>query len=148
MQNDAVGTVKVPAETLLEAQGERLEFKLNPAAWVVGDDAGHIAIRCRPVTAYDREFMAHLKSQGSRFFSLKTKQTDFMGIDQGYDQLMKTAGGKITAKDLLKKNRKKGTLSAIKICYLLWLLSISSYFITEQSPEDGIVKVRRTKKDG
>lgn len=109
MQNDEVCSTKLPAETLLESNGERLEFKLDAAASVKGDDAGHIAVRCRPATSYDREFMVNVSDGGSNFLSSK-RSTDFMDIDQGFKQLMETAGGTNTAKAMLQKRKKKGTL--------------------------------------
>ena len=108
MANDDVCTVKVPFDTLLEASGERLEFKLNPAAWVEGEEAGHIAIRCRPATTYDREFLAHAKDRASSFLSSTTKKADFLGIDKGFENLMKTAGGQNAAAAMLQKRSKTG----------------------------------------
>lgn len=122
MTNDEVCTAKVPAETLLEAKGERMEFKLIPASWVEGDDAGHIAIRCRRVTTYDREFMAHMKSKGGSFLSAMSKQTDFLNINQGFAQLMKTAGGESAAKTMLQKRTKKGKPNSVAACYRAILL--------------------------
>lgn len=111
--NDDVCSTTVPAETLLEATGERLEFKLSPAYWVEGEDAGHIAIRVRRVTSYDQEFMAHV-SDGDGWLRQSTRKqhADFMGIGQGFEQLMNTAGGLGTPKAMLAKQKEKSKLSS------------------------------------
>ena len=114
-KNDDVCSKTIPAEALLESAGERLEFPLEPAAWVKGDDAGNIAVRCRPATSSDREFMTHLRdSQGDGMFSSK-KIADFKNIDQGFQQLMKTAGGASQVKSMIRKLKKKES-GFVKVC--------------------------------
>ena len=118
-KNDDVCSKTIPAETLLESAGERLEFPLDPAAWVKGDDAGNIAIRCRPATSSDREFMTHIDGQGGGIFSSK-KIADFKNIDQGFQQLMKTAGGANQVKSIMRKLKKKDN-GIVKVCSFSYL---------------------------
>ena len=88
-----LGTITIEPKALMEAKGERMVFKLNPPLKQEGKDAGHIAIRCRPATNYDREFLN----------SLKDKSTSAMlGIDESYEAAMKTSSG--GGAKLLQKN--------------------------------------------
>ncbi|CAB9497692.1 Multiple C2 and transmembrane domain-containing protein 1 [Seminavis robusta] len=79
--NDMLGTVVVPPETILEAKGERLELQLKNK----GNDAGFLAVRCRPATNYDREFLQGVTG--------RSKKRDFMGLNASYDRTMAPKGG-------------------------------------------------------
>ena len=93
LKNDDLGSITIEPKKLLEAKGERMVFKLNPPLKQEGNDAGHIAIRCRPATTYDREFLS----------SLKDKSTSaLLGIDESYNAAMKTSSG--GGAKLLQKN--------------------------------------------
>lgn len=48
--NDILGVANVPATTLYQASGERMEFELNTQ--------GYLALRCRRATDQDKQFMA------------------------------------------------------------------------------------------
>ena len=80
-RNDDLCEVTVPAETILEATGERLELQLKH-----GDkDAGWLAIRVRPVTDYERDFLMNMKA--------REKRGDFLGLRKSYEKTMKPLGG-------------------------------------------------------
>ena len=49
--NDLLGVASVPAKDLYNAHGERTEYEFNTE--------GHIAIRCRRATDYDKDFLTH-----------------------------------------------------------------------------------------
>ena len=92
-KNDDLGSVVVPGETVLEASGERLEFKLKRN----DKDAGFIALRFRPAKYYDRRFLQ----------SISTK-TDFMGImmDSTTKAIEPSGGARNLIKTMLTKYEK------------------------------------------
>lgn len=94
--NDDLCEVTVPAETLFEATGERLEFQLKDPA---DKDAGWLAIRVREVTEYDREFLKNIKAKGK-------SGKDFLGLQNSYARAMNTVGGG-GATGMLKNMMKK-----------------------------------------
>jgi len=95
-KNDLLGTVVVPPEKILEATGDRLEFNLTKHE----KEHGHIAIRCRPATTYDREFLNHAAGD---------KKKDFMGLAASNLRAMNPAGGAGSAiKSLMQKRVKEG----------------------------------------
>lgn len=85
--NETLGLVHVPPRTLYLANGERMEFKLQPVPGkTVGEVPGYLAIRCRRATTYDKTFMEGMqssmkaiaapklpKSQGNAIKSMVTK---------------------------------------------------------------------------
>lgn len=85
--NETLGLVHVPPRTLYRANGERMEFKLQPVPGkTAGEVPGYLAIRCRRATTYDKTFMQGMqssmkaiaapklpKSQGNAIKSMVTK---------------------------------------------------------------------------
>jgi hypothetical protein len=62
LSSDDLGYFVVPPIVLYKGNGERVEFKLKAPPKSKGDVPGHLAIRCRRATQYDKEFMEELKS--------------------------------------------------------------------------------------
>lgn len=94
-KNDDLGKVVIPGETVLEASGERLEFQLKHKE----ENAGFIALRIRPATSYDRDF---LKSLGNN-------KADFMGIRTSTTKAMEPIGGATSLmKNMMTKYEKDG----------------------------------------
>lgn len=61
--NETLGLVHVPPKTLYLADGERMEFKLQPIPGKTSDEVpGFLAIRCRRATAHDKKFMEGFES--------------------------------------------------------------------------------------
>jgi Ca2+-dependent lipid-binding protein len=81
--NDLLGSVVVPADTILEASGERLEVQVKHR----GNDAGWLAIRVRPATNYDRNFLECVA--GGRTSTNK----DFLGLESSYKKAMSPPKG-------------------------------------------------------
>ena len=75
-KHDSLGQVTIPADKVLEATGERLELQLRNK----GTDSGFLAIRCRPVKEYEREFLTTISSN--------TKRLDFLGVNSSYVKAM------------------------------------------------------------
>ena len=97
--NDDLGSVVIPVETVLEASGERLEFQLKHKE----ENAGFIALRIRPATSYDRDF---LKSIGNG-------KADFMGIRSSTTKAMEPIGGATSLmKNMMTKYEKDGKRSS------------------------------------
>mmetsp|Transcript_12825 Transcript_12825/g.19882 ORF Transcript_12825/g.19882 Transcript_12825/m.19882 type:complete len:872 (-) Transcript_12825:391-3006(-) len=72
--NDTLGHVHVPPHIILEASGERLEFPLqHPKKH--NKPAGHIAIRCRPVTVEDTQLLQQTTSSSDDDHHKKKKNT-------------------------------------------------------------------------
>jgi hypothetical protein len=60
--NETLGLVSVPPKTLYLAQGERMEFKLQPVPGKTADEVpGYLAIRCRRASTQDKNFVAGLE---------------------------------------------------------------------------------------
>jgi Ca2+-dependent lipid-binding protein len=92
--NEMLGLVKIPPEKLYNANGERMEFKLQPVPGKKEEDTpGYLAIRCRRATDYDKKFMKgyeesidavatpeHHKTANSAIRSIITRQYK---VDQG-----------------------------------------------------------------
>lgn len=97
-KNDELGSVAIPAETVLEASGERLEFQLKRKE----DNAGFIAFRIRPATSYDRDFLN----------SLGNSKADFMGIRSSTSKAMEFGGARGMMKTLMTKYEKDGKTSS------------------------------------
>lgn len=56
--NETLGIVHVPPKTLYKANGERMEFKLQPVPGKTTTEVpGYLAIRCRRATAHDKNFI-------------------------------------------------------------------------------------------
>lgn len=89
--NEKLGVVTVPAKTLYEAKGERMEFKLQPHGYKSKEVSGYLAIRCRRASTRDIKFMEESRNPTS-------KQLDFLhkAIAEG-----KTGAGSI--KNILSK---------------------------------------------
>jgi hypothetical protein len=82
--NDLLGVTTVPAATLYQANGERMEFKFNTK--------GYLALRCRRATEYHKNFMANYqksrvavvaqdrpKTRGNDILSMVSKTTKKAG---------------------------------------------------------------------
>jgi hypothetical protein len=92
--NETLGLVHVSPRILYRANGERMEFKLQPVPGKTAAEVpGYLAIRCRRATEYDRTFMEGLqtsvkaiaapklpKSQGNVIKTIVTKTSK---IDNG-----------------------------------------------------------------
>jgi hypothetical protein len=89
--NEKLGVVTVPAKTLYEANGERMEFKLQSPSYKSRDVSGYMAIRCRKASPSDIKFMEESRVP-------KSKQLDFLhkAVSEG-----KTGAG--TIKSILSK---------------------------------------------
>jgi hypothetical protein len=62
LSSDDIGYFVVPPDVLYKGNGERVEFKLKaPPRSKGGDVPGHLAIRCRRATQYDKDFMEEFK---------------------------------------------------------------------------------------
>lgn len=56
--NEVLGCVQVPPAVLYKANGERMVFKLQAAPGAANSEpSGHLAVRCRRATDYDKKFM-------------------------------------------------------------------------------------------
>jgi Ca2+-dependent lipid-binding protein len=106
-RNDALGSVTVTAEDVLNAKGERLEYSLMAAN---GQDAGFIALRFRPAKNYDRQFLQAVSADSD-----KKKEVDFLGIERSYEKTMQPFTGPGIIKTMLKKNTKEG--NSRSYCY-------------------------------
>jgi hypothetical protein len=113
-RNDDLGIVVVPAETILAATGERLEFQLKAPG--TSKDAGFIAIRCRPATNYDREFL-NCVAEGELKGELKAK------IEGSLSKSMKPVKGQGRLKSLMMKKVKQGKVSCF-LCFSVVQCSI------------------------
>jgi hypothetical protein len=69
--NEKLGVVTVPAKTLYEANGERMEFKLQSPGYKSRDVSGYMAIRCRRASPSDIQFMEESRVP-------KSKHLDFL----------------------------------------------------------------------
>lgn len=58
--NEKLGVVTVPAKTLHEAKGERMEFKLQSHGYKSKEVSGYMAIRCRRASPRDIQFMEEI----------------------------------------------------------------------------------------
>jgi hypothetical protein len=57
-QDEVLGWFTVPPNVLYGAKGERLEYKLKPPPWSREEAVpGHLAVRCRRASEYDKRFM-------------------------------------------------------------------------------------------
>ena len=102
---------------MLEASGERLEFQLKHKE----ENAGFIALRIRPATSYDRDF---LKSLGNN-------KADFMGIRTSTTKAMEPIGGATSLmKNMMTKYEKDGKRllypgTYSKIMFIIYRFEIS-----------------------
>ena len=117
-RNDSIAQVTVPTETILKAEGERLEFVLKSP--IGQGDAGFIALRFRPATNYDRQFLEMVSEDGGK----KKATSDFMGIEHSYEVSMNPKKGTGRLKTLLKKTVKEG-----KFVYFSLLFSCTDFAI-------------------
>jgi hypothetical protein len=82
--NEFLGVAKVPAHKLYQAKGERMEFKLLPPPGSRESEiGGHIAIRCRRATEYDKKFMSRYDNSSKAMAATalpKSKTSDFRSI--------------------------------------------------------------------
>jgi hypothetical protein len=62
LSSDDLGYFVVPPDVLYKGNGERVEFKLKAPPRSKGDVPGHLAIRCRRATQYDKDFMEEFRS--------------------------------------------------------------------------------------
>jgi len=139
--NDSLGSVVVPSDIVLKASGERHEFALKKD----GKDAGFIALRFRPATSYDREFL----------LSVGGSSTDFMGIRESTRKAMDPTsllngvfGGvfeeiKGAVKSTFTTYEKEGTIFLQHLCqiYIYVYMYINSP-IYSAFPENGVKKYR------
>ncbi|KAL3921597.1 MAG: hypothetical protein SGILL_002669 [Bacillariaceae sp.] len=66
-KDEVLGLVHVNPRALYKANGERMEFKLQPPLGTRKEVPGYLVIRCRHATDYDQKFMAdHAKSKGGK----------------------------------------------------------------------------------
>jgi len=69
--NDLLGVASVPAKALYKARGKRMEYEFNTS--------GHIAIRCRRATDYDKDFLTQYEE--SRKLEVTKEQAKSGGGD-------------------------------------------------------------------
>lgn len=113
-RNDDLCSVQIPDDVLLKANGERIEFDLQNKR---GNNAGKIAIRCKPTTNYDRQFLSYIYASMD---DNSTKQHTRRDVDSssengnatnnnimeefsaGIEKAMKSKGGENRLRDLFK----------------------------------------------
>lgn len=66
LSSDDLGYFVVPPDVLYKANGEREVFKLKAPPRSKGEVPGHLAIRCRRATQYDKEFMKEYESEAAK----------------------------------------------------------------------------------
>ena len=129
-KHDELGQVTVPANKILEASGDRLELQLRNK----GEDAGFLAIRCRPAKEYEREFLASLS--GSKNIS------DFMGVKLSHVkamnpfQVMRAAKGMVTRRTRMDHGVKlvNEDVVSLKLRILLPFSTLSCFSFPRISP--------------
>lgn len=62
-KHETLGVFSVDPQTIFDAKGERLEYKLQPPSGTA-EVPGHVAIRCRRATDSDIRFLDDLKKKG------------------------------------------------------------------------------------
>lgn len=66
--NEKLGIVTVPPKMLYQANGERMEFKLQSHGYKTRQVSGSMAIRCRRASPQDIQFMEEVKKPSSKQF--------------------------------------------------------------------------------
>ncbi len=75
-KHETLGLVHVPPKTLYFADGERMEFKLQPVPGKTkGDIPGYLAIRCRRATTHDKNFMESIENSFEAIAAPKMPKT-------------------------------------------------------------------------
>jgi hypothetical protein len=107
-KDEVLGLVNVNPRVLYRANGERLEFKLQPPHGSKQTEVpGYLVIRCRKASEYDQKFMAeYAKSKGEK------------GV-ASYDHPAVTTGFIKTMTTWNKKKDKDGTLKVSLLFVLL-----------------------------
>lgn len=107
--NDTLGFALVPPEVLEEATGERLEFDLKSPR---GKPAGVIAMRCRPATNYDREFLDKVKKDDASAILPK-----FLNITNPFACVTSDLPGTSLVKGAVMGRTKKGKMVSFLFYY-------------------------------
>lgn len=98
INNDEMGFFVVPPDVLYRGNGEREVFKLKPPAGTKGEVPGHLAIRCRRATQYDKDFLKEFKA--SQIEKARSSVTNTMLASHAAE------GGKSNLKSIISKNVK------------------------------------------
>jgi len=95
VSNDDLGMFVVPPDVLYKANGEREVFKLKPPPRRYKEEVpGHLAIRCRRATQYDKDFMQEFE------LSQKEAKTETLSM------ATLAAGGQSDLKSILGRTKK------------------------------------------
>ena len=95
ISSDELGMFVVPPHVLYKANGEREVFKLKPPPRSKREEVpGHLAIRCRRATQYDREFMKEYES------------SQVVAKADAFSAATLAAGGQSDLKSILGRNEK------------------------------------------
>ena len=84
-KSDDLGYVQVSGKDLCEANGQRMTLKLTPPEGRELSEAGVLNLRCRPMTAYDKKFLAYATGNAG--------SDDLFGIDKNLDIIMNPRSG-------------------------------------------------------
>jgi hypothetical protein len=96
--DEKLGQFSISPKQLYEANGERMEFRLEPPTGQTAPVTGHIAVRCRKATDYDIQFMNELNKTTS-------KGTDFLGM-KAFEKMAEAKGGAGAINSILSKRTK------------------------------------------
>jgi len=83
--NDLLGVASVPAKELYQARGARMEYEFNTK--------GHIAIRCRRATDYDKDFLTHYEESRKMDVAKESPKTNSNDILSMVAKKSKKVGG-------------------------------------------------------
>lgn len=98
MSSDEMGFFVVPPDMLYRADGEREVFKLKPPPRSRRREVpGHLAIRCRRATEYDKEFLKELKS---------SEAENSNSVSKSMSAATAVEGGKSNLRSILSRNVK------------------------------------------
>lgn len=130
--DETLGIVQVQPSTLYKANGERMEFKLQPVPGKTGDEVpGYLAIRCRRATAYDKNFMEGLESSMTAIAAPKAPKANI-------NLIKSLRQGNTKVEDGIKKVSRDDVLRSwfCHVCIISHLISISSKFARGQIRND------------
>lgn len=111
LSSDDLGYFVVPPDVLYKGNGEREVFKLKAPPRSKGEVPGHLAIRCRRATQYDKEFMKEYESSEAVKADTVSAATTSEGGKSNLKSIIET---KVKVDKVgIKKVRKRYTLLAV-----------------------------------
>lgn len=117
ISSDDLGMFVVPPDVLYTASGEREVFKLKPPPRSKRKEVpGHLAIRCRRATQYDKDFMKEFESSQAAA-KVDTMSTATLGGKSDLQSLM--GRNEKTDKTGIKKVNKKPTRQPARVAIFL-----------------------------